>query len=544
MEHFDLEHRVDSLFEEWDKPGSPGASVLVLKDGEIVFEKGYGYANLEYDVPIGPGTIFHVASVSKQFTAMAIALLAQEGKVDLDDPVQKYVGDLHEFEYPVTLRHLIHHTSGIRDQWELLTLAGWRMDDVITLEHLMRIITGQRKLNFKPGTRYLYSNSGYTLLARVVEEASGKSFPDFVGERIFAPLGMENSHIHGDHQRIVKNRAYSYSPEGEGFKKSVLSYANYGATSLFTTCRDLAKWMMNFKTARVGGHEVISLMQEPYILSGGETTNYGFGLMIRDYRGLRHISHGGSDAGFRSHFGFFPERDLGIIILSNLGSFVPARMASAIADTFIETEKWEAEAAAASDVKDPKLIRFEDCCGAYLVRSAGKVANITLTDGTLSLCVEGWEKPLPLLPENPLETKDCFAPDVRFATKRGEATGVTFTLRAGKVVFMSLTLNGRQAGGAKVEFHPLTESQLVEYCGDYYSEELDTLYRLRVVRGGLVAKHPRHSDAGLIPVGDDTFLAKSGRLSRLSFARDEGGEVIAFSHTGGRVMDLEFVKYK
>lgn len=232
-----LTKKVDQLFATWDKPESPGAAIAVIKDGVVVYKRGYGSANLEYNVPITPQTVFHVASVSKQFTAFAIALLAHQGKLSLDDDIRKHLPEVPDFGKKITIRHLIHHTSGLRDQWTLLGMAGWRLDDVITKEHILKMVRHQKELNFDPGAENLYSNTGYTLLAVIVERVSGQSFRDYTDANIFKPLGMTNTHFHDDHERIVKNRAYSYSPAGPGggFKAAPLNYANVGATSLFTT---------------------------------------------------------------------------------------------------------------------------------------------------------------------------------------------------------------------------------------------------------------------------------------------------------------------
>ena len=206
----DRTKRVDDLFESWSKPGTPGAAVAIIQHGKLVYEKGYGLANLEYDIPVTPQTIYHVASVSKQFTAMALVLLEQEGKLSLEDEVHKYLPELPDYKHPITLRQLLQHTSGIRDQWQTLALAGWRLDDVITQEQILRLLFHQKELNFVPGTRHLYSNGGYTLAAEVVARVSGKPFPEFCQDRIFGPLAMTRTHFHQDHRRIVHDRAYSY----------------------------------------------------------------------------------------------------------------------------------------------------------------------------------------------------------------------------------------------------------------------------------------------------------------------------------------------
>lgn len=212
------EKEIDAIFKEWNSPNTPGASVAVIQHGKIVFEKGYGIANLEYNIPIRPDTIFHVASVSKQFTAMAVVLLELDGKLSIDDDVHKYLPELPDYGTKITLRNLLQHTSGIRDQWQILGLAGWDIRDVITQDQALRMIFRQKELNFPPGTRNLYSNAGFTLLAEIVTRVSGMPFPQFCAERIFSPLHMTHTHFHQDLAQLVPGRAYSYGNKGAGFE--------------------------------------------------------------------------------------------------------------------------------------------------------------------------------------------------------------------------------------------------------------------------------------------------------------------------------------
>ncbi|MBA4054623.1 MAG: hypothetical protein C0490_07925, partial [Marivirga sp.] len=223
---------------------TPGVSIAVQKDGKLIYSKGFGYADLEYDIKNTPTTIFHIASVSKQFTAFAIAMLADQGKLKLTDDIRKYLPELHDFGSVITINHLVHHTSGMRDQWSLLMMSGWRLDDVITQEQIMRVIGRQTDLNFKPGEEMLYCNTGFTLMAEIVHRITGESFAEWTKKNIFDPLDMKNTLFYDDHEKIVKNRAYSYYEVPGGFKKSVLNFANAGATSLFTTVEDLSLWAM------------------------------------------------------------------------------------------------------------------------------------------------------------------------------------------------------------------------------------------------------------------------------------------------------------
>jgi CubicO group peptidase (beta-lactamase class C family) len=329
--------RVDAVFAELAAAHAPGAAVAVVQDGRIVLERGYGSAQLEHDVPITPATVFHVASVSKQFTAFAVAQLAQQGRLSLDDDIRTHLPELHDFGHRITIRHLVHHTSGVRDQWELLMMAGWRLDDVITRDQIMAMMRRQRELNFEPGAEYLYSNMGYTLLAEIVERVTGGSFGAYLRANVFDPLGMSATHVHSDHEMIVPNRAYSYRPVegGGGWRNAVLSYANQGATSLFTTAGDLGRWLVNFETARVGGPQLIAQMRERGVLNSGDTITYAFAISRGRHRGRTTWGHSGADAGFRSYAVHFPDERLGVVVLSNAANANPGRLALAVADIYL-----------------------------------------------------------------------------------------------------------------------------------------------------------------------------------------------------------------
>ena len=340
------EQQIDNILSKYNSSKTPGVAVAVAKDGKIVFKKGYGMANLEYDIPITPSTVFHVASVSKQFTTFSILLLEKEGKLSLDDDIRKYIPEVPDFGKTITLRHLATHTSGIRDQWALLTLAGWRMDDVITTEQVLKLINRQKTLNFEPGSKFLYSNSGFTLLAEVVARITKKSFAEFTKKRIFEPLKMTKTQFYDNHQKIVKNRAYSYGKAGDVYIKGKLNYSNVGATSLFTTAEDLSKWSMNFEKPIVGDFEVFKKLKEPAKLNDGklatlavrdgEPIYHAMGQFVRNYRGLDIVNHTGSDAGFNSYLLRFPNEKFSVMLLGNDASFNSFQTGLAIAEIYLK----------------------------------------------------------------------------------------------------------------------------------------------------------------------------------------------------------------
>ena len=334
--HEGLEAKVDQLFAKWNKPDSPGAAVAVTREGEVIYKQGYGTANLEYGIPIIPTTIFDIASVSKQFAAFAIATLAHNGKLSLDDDIRLPLPDVPDFGHTITIRHLLHHTSGLRDWVQSLVIAGDMMDDVISFKHILKMVRHQKALNYEPGTAYSYSNTGYNLLAEIVETVTGNSFREWTDANIFKPLGMSNTHFHDDYEMILKNRAYSYqTAENGGFKHAINNTTALGSSSLYSTVEDLAKWMLNFDYPQIGEQTVLDQMRQRGVLSNGEQISYAFGLNISEYRGLQTVGHSGSWRGFRSHLMRFPDQKFGVVILCNLDTFNPLRLAEKVADLYL-----------------------------------------------------------------------------------------------------------------------------------------------------------------------------------------------------------------
>lgn len=329
--------RIDSLFAEYGRAGSPGLAVAVVRDGQVLLERGYGYANLEHAMPIGPTTVFDVASVSKQFAGLAIAMLAERGQIALDDDVRKYVPELPDFGYRITIRHLVHHTSGLRDWPGTLSVAGWRMDDVISFDQILRMAYGQRTLNFVPGSEYTYSNTGYNLLAEIVARATAVPFPAWTWDNLFRPLGMSATHFHDDHAMIVPERAYGYARTAGGYRAVTNNLTALGSSSLFSSVRDMAKWLANLDEGRVGGLAALDLMRTRGKLDNDSTISYAFGLVHSEHRGRPVLSHSGSWAAFRSFLVHFPQQRFGVVVLANTDAVNPVQAAYAVADVFLET---------------------------------------------------------------------------------------------------------------------------------------------------------------------------------------------------------------
>jgi CubicO group peptidase (beta-lactamase class C family) len=521
-----LQERVDAVFASMDDTRSPGCAVSAMEEGELVLSRGYGMANLEYGIPIAPSSIFHVASVSKQFTAFAVALLVAEGKVSWDDDIREYAPEVPDFGKRITLRHLANHTSGIRDQWSLLSMSGWRFEaDVITQRDVLQVTSMQKALNFEPGDQYLYSNTGFTLLAVVVERVSGQTLNEFTQERIFGPLGMADTHFHDDHNTIVPNRAYAYAPMGDGeYRTSIPDFDVVGATSLHTTVEDLGRWDRNFYTGQVGGTRLLREMHRRGILNSGEEIGYALGLSHGSYRGLHTVGHSGSDAGYRSQFLRFPEEAVTVAVLCNFPSSNPGGLARSVADIYLEdafpqvTTSPEEEPTDAAPISQEELERL---AGLYLQPANPLPTRVLIRDGSLVVMTGGG-------------VRLVHVGDLTFRIS-GSSDTVRFVMSDEGVRIP----NG--PGGATYRrmdpWYPGPES-LAEYVDRYYAEELGIEYRLQMADERLLLETRKSEPAPLQPIFRDGFQYRGG--SYLTFTRDAAGRVNGFTISSGRVWGVRF----
>jgi CubicO group peptidase (beta-lactamase class C family) len=524
--------QVDKIFALIDRPETPGCALAVIKDSQIIYKRGYGMADLDHEVPIKPDTPFHVASVSKQFTAFSILLLAQQGKLSLDDKVQKYITELREFDQPITIRHLLHHTSGLRDQWNLLIMSGWRLgEDTVRDDDILDLVSRMKELNFKPGDQHTYCNTGYTLLAYIVKRVSGQSLREFTEANIFKPLGMTRTIFRDDHAIIVKQQAYAYNPAPTGaFKLSVPNYDTVGASSLVTTVEDLARWDQNFYDKKVGGDWVIEQMQIRGQLNDGEQIAYARGVVIGTYKGLNVVEHSGGDAGYRSHLMRFPDQRFSVACLCNNGSVNPSRFARQVADVYLanllgpEPAKPAAPVAALT-LSEQEMKKIE---GAYFDSTTEDMARISINDGKLQLSTFGASATLV-----PVEAN-------RFRTAEPPAEAVFEAPSEGKPARLTLNIPGRKP----ITMHampPADTSRLSEYEGAYYSEEIDSTYRIAVKDGNLIVTRKKAAPTQLTPRFKDAF-SSVGILGVFRFTRDAQNRVNGFRLSAGRVRNFLFVR--
>ena len=330
--------RVDEVFIDSDRMDSPGMAVGIIQDGRLIYARGYGSANLEHDIPITAQTVFRTGSIGKQFTAMCIAILAERGEISLDDDIRKYLPEMQEYDWPVTIRHLIHHTSGLRGYLVLQGLAGRVGDYFFTMQEGIDLLSRQKMLNFTPGEKYLYSNSGYFLLGEIVSRVSGMTLREFAKRNLFEPLGMNDTHIHDDRNRVVRNRATGYAPIGEGkYRIDTTQLEIVGDGSVFTTIEDFFKWDQNFYLNRLGNGtpDLIQMVLTPGKLNNGEKNKYAFGLYIDTYRGLRRVSHSGSYKGYIAEYTRFPDLKFSVVIFANTNAVDPDPLAVKVTEIFL-----------------------------------------------------------------------------------------------------------------------------------------------------------------------------------------------------------------
>ncbi|MFY2558345.1 serine hydrolase domain-containing protein [Corallococcus terminator] len=497
--------RVDAIFSPWSGKATPGCAVGISRDGVLDHARGYGMANLEYDVPITPRSVFNLASISKQFTAFSVGLLAQEGKLSLDDDIRQYLPEIPHYGKTITIAHLMHHTNGLREQGQLLSLAGWRGDDLTTEADTLEVLTRQRGVNFEPGTEVLYGNAAYTLLAVIVRRVSGNPLRAFADERIFKPLGMTDTEFLDDHNAIIPRRAMGYFPREGGWRISMPNTDNYGPGNLLATVDDLLKWEQNLLDGRVGGPALRALMQTSGKLNNGTEPGYGGGLHLGAHRGQRTVRHDGMASGFRTEAVLFPDPRLAIVVLCNGGSIDATDLAWKVAAVYLGD--------VLKDTMPPAVALPEGelsaLAGDYWSPLTDEVVRLEVKDGALR------EVGMP----------KAFVHIGDGAFRPGESTHV-WRFAAPKAQGPR-ELSIRDTWPTTRDFIRLsapmpTGSDLAAFVGQYRSEEVDMTYTVRVADGKLAVRWPRRDEVMLEPVGGDRFV---GSLGAVTFTRAASGGV-------------------
>ncbi|MBW1298193.1 serine hydrolase domain-containing protein [Aquimarina litoralis] len=528
---------INTLFYDYADKENPGAVVTIVKDNKVLLTKGYGSANLEYDIPLTATTPFNIASLTKQFVCFSILLLQEEGKLAVHDDIRKHIPELQKFDHTITIQHLMSHTSGLNDQWHLLSLAGWKLDDVITHSMVLDLLYKQHTLGFLPGEKYLYSNSNYTILAEIITRVSGTPFDQFLKDRIFNPLEMNNSFIDMDYKKVVKNKAYSYQKNTNGYVKSIFSTDTYGPRGIITTGEDMAKWMCNFHNIKVGSNEIINQLDEPQKLNNGLEFGGAYGQFLSSYKDRNIIQHTGSEAGYRSYLVRFPKEKLSIAVFSNRNNSNTKKLALQVADHFLKSnnekplvykEKYKTEKIIPYPLKESDLRSFE---GKYWNYDRGNSRSIRLQNDTLRYIINK-NRQIPLIPIGENKFVMFGLQDYNEVTFRVDDTSsIKLDISSNEITD---TLHGYTNSS-------YSKSELSSFVGQYYSEELNTFLTISVDDDILELLHQRQEDIILTPVMKDFFISDTWYIKSIKFLRNKGN-VSGLQISSNRMRQVVFQK--
>jgi len=520
---------IEGLLTAWDKVGSPGGVVIVSHKNEIIFSKAYGMANLPYNVKNTEETIFNIGSVSKQFTAMGIVLLQQEGKLSFDDDIKKYLPELQNFGKVITIRNLLHHTSGLRSSPEFFGLAGWRDGDAITNDDVYRYMAKQTSLNFEVNSEYMYSNTGYILLAKIIENIANQSFKSWIQDRIFTPLEMKSTFIEEDYSLIGTTIATSYSQVGPNNFGYIENFdSTYGASNVYSSAKDLLHWSKNFYKAPKEWEKAFRQLQTLDVLSTGKQNIYAFGVMVDDLYGNKRIQHSGGIAGFRSIMYCYPDEDLEIVILSNNTESQVPKIADQISQFFLENKlalPKEAPAIVPKVVGKEFLKKYE---GVYWNDKKNYSRKLTLENDVLWY-VRSNNTKSPLIPISEIEFQIGGINEkllLRFDTKNTKM----------ELVSADDTVEVLERYEDKLQ----SVEGMSSYIGEFYSNELETTYTISLKDGKLYGYHSRFGSFE-IQVLKDNVLEWSG-MAISKYKRNKKGKVVGFSVTMNRIRNLWFEK--
>ncbi|MEO8026731.1 MAG: serine hydrolase [Bryobacteraceae bacterium] len=524
------EQRVDAAFNAFNKPDSPGCALAVLKDGRIAYQHAYGQADLSYDIANSPSTIFHTASISKQFTAAAVILLALDGKLSLDDQVRKYIPELPDYGAPLTIRHLIYQTSGLRDQFNLLGLNGWRNGaDLYTEADVLSIAFRQKHLNYVPGQHHSYSNTNYSLLGLIVKRVSGQSLREFTSARIFGPLGMKHSFFRDDHTEIVKNAAVGYAPKGKGFMLSGPQYDTVGPSGLLSSVLDFALWDENFYKPVVGGPAFVREMLQRGKLADGTQLEYAAGLQVTTYRGLPMVGHSGGDPGYRGDVIRFPEQHFSVVCFCNTVGVRPDVLTRKVADIYLSAAMKPAATVVSKDAPVIPEAKLRSLAGLYWNHEGDEVRRVSVRDGKLFITPSGSTQAVIPTGENTFLGSGANPIEFRFEPVSGSARPRLVDIRA---------LSDPQIFMPAEEFKPTAED-LKQYAGRYHGEELDPVYTIAVKAGKLYFIRDKFPDAEMKPTVRDVI---SGNGRDLRFVRDPDGKVTGLILSQPRTWGIRLTK--
>lgn len=500
---------------------APGCAVGISLDGKSVFEKAFGMAELEHRIPNTPQTIFESGSVAKQFVSASVILLALEGKLDIDDPVRKYIPELPDYGKPLTIRHMLNHTSGLRDWGAVMGITGvGRGDRVVSQALAIDIITHQKGIDFVPGSEYSYSNSGYQLLTEIVERISKKSLPEFTKTRFFEPLGMTNSSWRTNYRQLVAGRAQAYSGSPNGPWELSMPFMDvYGNGGMLTTVGDWLKWNKMLESRSMGA-PLVELMETNGVLNDGRKISYALGITVSDYKGLNEISHGGSTAGYRTYLGRFPELKISVAVLCNGSSMNPGGLAHRIVDSVAPETEIPAPPKTI-ELSEAELAKFT---GLWRNEKTHMPLQLIIKDGNLTAVGGGQLKPVA---SNKFVGGGSIV--LTFETSK-DGRPKAAVMEQGDNAFRYI---------AEAEWKP-TEKELSEFTGKWYSEESGAEFEITVKDSNLIATQRPDTKLPFVPQYKDHFTLGGGREPVMWFTRDGNGKVTTLHVGSSRMRDMPF----
>lgn len=536
--------KIDALFAEWNTRDSPGCGVGVMQNGAMLFERGYGMGNLERKIPISASTIFDPASIAKPFTALGIMLLAEQGKLSLDDEVWKHLPEWVDRQDRVTIRHLLAHTAGLRDAFLLIELAPPWAPDVDINEHILRTLARQRGVNFAPSTEFSYNNGGYNVLGSIVARLSGQSFRDFAAARILRPLGMTRSSFRGGSVAISPDHALGYHGDGRAFHLArdggVDTSAIVGNSGLFTTVADLLRFAQNFGDARVGRRDLLMEMQTPVPLGDKGTSPWGLGLQVEDDRGLKTVGHGGGDRGIAAYLIRYPSHDLNVAVLCNLDD-LNARvgtLARQVADVYLPPRSEPGTPDVARPTAGPALTSAElaSKTGLYRDLATDTYGRVYMRDGKLWASMDAGDGPGDSFELRPIDSN-------RFSIPGAPVVAEFVPPAGGRPRQIRVADAGAKPSVSEqvAEGFAPTAAQLREYAGAYASADLDVTYTIVTRASGLVIQIPGRQEIPLKPVFPNAFYGSLVDLIKFSGAAGRPATGFTVNRTSVRNLRFERV---
>ena len=522
--------KIDSLFNSWTETNHPGGAVGIMQNGEVIYSKAFGLASLEYQIPNTPETSFNIGSVSKQFTAMGIVLLHEKGLLSIDDDIRKYLPDMPDFGHTITIRHMLHHTSGMRSLHAMLQLAGWRDDDSRTNEDLYRFMLNQKELNFIPGDEYLYCNTGYMLMVNIIENITKEKFPQWMEANVFKPLEMLNTYVEDRYDRIVPNNATSYYKENDDFYRAVEYWGYVGSGNVHSTTKDLLTWLQNFSTPSPEWRSAFETLKTTDKLNDGSENNYAFGVVVDEVNGHNRIQHGGAIGGFRANVSTYPEKKMSIAILTNFSSSNPGNIEHNITNIVFEIEPNTNEIAKPEIPQTESTYTFDQLTGKYEIQT-GVIVDMSVKNDSLHV-LQKWNNS----EYNIYKTKG----NTYEIPKNPNIQFVFSELKDNATQILSVYQNGNKTDAKRYFEEDLSRINLSDYVGKFYSPELESTYDIKLKDDKLIIHHARHGDFPIQLVSKDAIVIPD--IGTIDIVRDTKNTITGLRISNGRARNVWFVK--